>query len=334
MLFHFRGLGVICSLAALGLKPAGAAVTRKSGSASARKKAARAAASKWGPEDLGLGSAGDLPPLESSDASSSLISVPGEGVVEDEMVALQHPSEDRSPASPSWSPTLPSSGGATSVSALATAQAQSLIDARALEAQASKAATPAPAATVPERKPQVVDEYDVQPDADGEEDDDYRTTKMTETSTKEELERQDAGDVEHVQPKPAKRAPLLRKLKVAAAVEQSARVTVRDADAEAKAADAVEQAPGGDKMMGRCMAFASWVKGQGTTGPDLVRIWKGTCTPAVMSGTAPPNYNNMCNALGTAVSGFALKPWTPADICHAVLAVFRESGVGATPLAG
>lgn len=219
------------------------------------------------------------------------------------------------------------------MSALATAQSQGFMSGEVLD---SKVLEQAKAASVSnahaqQSQPKAVDEYDVQSD-DEDDDDDYRTTKVVETSTKEELERQAAGDVEHVQQTHVKRPPLLRKLKVAAAVEERAEVKVNDAGA--KAAAVVQAPPGNGKMMAQCMAFASWVKGQGTTGPDLVRIWKGTCMPAVMAGSAPPNFNNMCNALGAAVGKFAVKPWSPPEICQAVIHIFQESGVGSTPLAG
>merc|ERR1719313_2032442 len=69
----------------------GAAESRSaSGSAqNARAHASNSAASSWGPFDLGLGSAGDLPSPQAD--TSDMISVPGEGMVMDEMVALKRP---------------------------------------------------------------------------------------------------------------------------------------------------------------------------------------------------------------------------------------------------
>merc|ERR1719408_278974 len=207
------------------------------------------------------------------------------------------------------------------MAALATAQSMGSVSAASLAA-ASTGSTSA-ASTQATQKAKVVEEYDVSED---EEDNDYRTTKTEEMKTKEEVERQARGDVENVKPEQLQKPrSLVRKLKLTAAVQQQSRVAAKTAAVE-------EQAPGGDKMMAQCMTFAGWVKSQGSTGPDLVRIWKGTCMPAVMAGNAPPAYSNMCNALGTAVSKFAVKPWAPADLCNAVLQVFRESGVGSTPM--
>merc|ERR1719408_580961 len=207
------------------------------------------------------------------------------------------------------------------MAALATAQSMGSVSAASLAA-ASTGSTSA-ASTQATQKAKVVEEYDVSED---EEDNDYRTTKTEEMKTKEEVERQARGDVENVKPEQLQKPrSLVRKLKLTAAVQQQSRVAAKTAAVE-------EQAPGNDKMMAQCMTFAGWVKSQGSTGPDLVRIWKGTCMPGVLAGDAPPAYGNMCNALGTAVSKFAVRPFEPAELCQAVLAVFKESGVGATPL--
>jgi len=275
--------------------------------------------------DLGLGAEGDLPLPSANSDSSDMISVPGEGTVVDEMVALQQPPPVAQ--QPRRSQPLLSTRPKP-VMALAKVQSMAGASPESGFAPGSFADTPqtVPQPPVP-TKEKVVEEYDVDSD---DEDDDYRTTKMTETKTREELEREQRGDVEHVKPVEQKKPkPLIRRLKLAAEAQQTSKVSVKEEKTEV---DVAEQAPGDDKMMGQCMAFASWVKGQGSTGPDLVRIWKGTCMPSVMAGDAPPAYGNMCNALGTAVSKFAVKPWAPAEMCQAVLAVFRESGVGATPL--
>jgi hypothetical protein len=255
--------------------------------------------------NLGLGADGDLPlPGEGSSETNTMISVPGEGTIEDEMVALQHPTPPRP------------------LTLLSSSAPKPLEPLKPLVALVKKAQVSSGAAA---QKSKVLDEYDV--DSEDEEDDDYRTTKMEESKTKEEIIREQRGDVEHITPVERKPVPLIRQrqLKLATAAQQVSKVAVKEVAV-------AEQAPGNDKMMGQCMAFAGWVKSQGSTGPDLVRIWKGTCMPGVMSGDAPPQYGNMCNALGTAVSKFAVRPWEPADLCHAVLQVFKESGVGATPL--
>lgn len=302
-----------------------AAAVSKSASGSAQNARAHAkssAANSWGPFDLGLGSAGDLPSPQAD--TSDMIAVPGEGMVMDEMVALKRPdpwnqhSTQRSQVFLSAKPQKP-------LAALATAQSQGFFSGDSL-ASASVEAASVPAAPVPAaQKGKVMEEYDVSGDEG--EDDDYRTTKTEEMKTKEEVERQARGDVENVKPEQLQKPrPLVRKLKLAAAVQQQSQVVAKTA------ATVEEQQPGGGKMMAQCMTFAGWVKSQGSTGPDLVRIWKGTCMPGVLAGNAPPAYGNMCNALGTAVSKFAVRPFNPAELCQAVLAVFKESGVGATPL--
>jgi len=247
-----------------------------------------------------------------------MISVPGEDAIEDEMVALQRPTPVR-PQPQFLSPKQPI--------ALLNAQSQGLPAGATLDSYTGAVIAPMRSPTAPQVPAQtkVLEEYD-ETEEEGDNDDDYRTTKMVETKTAEELERQQRGDVEHVKPVEHKRPKIVvRKLKVALATQQVSKTA-------AKAVEVAEQAPGNDKMMGQCMAFAGWVKSQGSTGPDLVRIWKGTCMPAVMAGDAPPAYGNMCNALGTAVQKFAVRPWAPADMCQAVLQVFKESGVGGSPL--
>lgn len=314
MMLQLPGLSFICVFAVIRLVPA---TVRKNTAGSAKD----AAAAKWGPMDLGLGAAGDLPLPGEGASDSGMIDVPGEGQIPDEMVAVRKPTplalqQERPLLSKAAKPSL-----------LAKAQSQGLLVGASLDAgsdieppsQSTSSASAAPQA----RKVKVLEEYDVQ--NEDEDDDEYRTTPMQETKTAEQLDRVRSGDVEHVKPAEKKKAPLIKRLKLATASQQHSKVEVKEVEAE-------EQAPGNDKMMGQCMAFAGWVKSQGSTGPDLVRIWKGTCMPAVMAGNAPPAYSNMCNALGTAVSKFAVAPWAPADMCQAVLAVFRESGVGATPL--
>jgi len=280
--------------------------------------------------DMGLGDSGDLPKPEASNSESpSLISVPGEGAVVDEMVAINN-----APASPqkflnsnevaaqrSMQPMvlLNNGEGATfdagSAEPVAAAQSPTVVQ--------SPTAPQVPKATA-----KVVEEYDSGPDDEqvAQEDDQYRTTKMTEAQSREVVDRQQTGDVEQVVPTVHPQAKIsIRKLKLATAAQKVSKAVVKEAEV-------AEQAPGNDKMMGQCMAFANWVKSQGSTGPDLVRIWGGTCMPAVMAGDAGPAYGNMCTALKTAVSKFAVAPWAPADMRQAVLQVFKESGVGATPL--
>lgn len=249
-------------------------------------------------------------------------------MVVDEMVALQKPdpwaAQNTQRSQPFLSSSPPKPLQPMAALTLKQAQSRGLLSGASFDSGVDES-VPVAAASVPAaHKVKVVEEYDVSGDEQPE-DDDYRTTKTEESKTREEVDRQSRGDVENVKPV-VKPQPLVRKLRLTAAVQQQVKVVAK------VAAAAEEQAPGGDKMLAQCMTFAGWVKGQGSTGPDLVRIWKGTCMPAVLAGTAPPAYGNMCNALGTAVSKFAVRPWAPADLCQAVMAVFKESGVGATPL--
>jgi len=316
------GLPLLCLYASM---QTAAAFTKSTGGSS-KTTSSSATASHFGPMDLGLGADGDLPALgQNGESSSGTESILGEGVVGgDEMLDLRKapPMALRQVVRPQ-----PFLSKAAKPLALTKVQEKGLLVGASLDSGSSPIeSTPQQIPSVPAAPtPKVVEEYDVVDD-DNEDDDDYRTVKMDETKTREELDRVQRGDVEHVKPAEHKKKPMLIKRRSVTSQQQS-KAAVHEV-----AVEAAEQAPGSDKMMGQCMAFASWVKGQGSTGPDLVRIWKGTCMPAVMAGNAPPAYSNMCNALGTAVSKFAVRPWSPTELCQAVLAVFKESGVGATPL--
>lgn len=315
-------LPILCLVVAT---PSAFAVVTAKNTAGSRNAAG---AGKWGPLDLGLGSAGDLAPPSFDSESSDQITVPGEGVVEDEMAALQKPT----PARQTFLAAAPHTPVQSKTSlALLNAQSKGMLAGASFDAGEDEEPEVQPkvvqSATAPQvpKTTKVVEEYDVSADED-EQSDDYRTTQMKETATQEELARVQRGDVEHVKPAEHKKPKLVIRRQNLLTASQSV------AKAAVKQVAAVEQAPGHEKMLNQCMAFAGWVKSQGSTGPDLVRIWKGTCMPAVMSGKAPPAYGNMCNALGTAVQKFAVRPWGPAEMCQAVLQVFKESGVGASPL--
>jgi len=301
----------------------------------------------WSPMDLGLGIAGDLPTSwGNSDNSEAPVEVPGEGgqMIPDEMAALQQaPAVQPRPAAPRNSVALspskpPSAMPSEPLSALAAAQAKGLLVGAELDSSATDdtagfataAAAVAPSDTAA-KQPQYKDEYDVVPDSNDHQDHEAENAASSkEASTREDLDRLRRGDTEAVKHEHKRRPALVKRVKSMAAAQQQAKTS----KVAVKAVAVADQPAGGNKMMGQCMAFASWVKGQATTGPDLVRVWKGTCLPTVMAGGASPQYTNMCDGLGTAVGKFALSPWTPAEICQAVLQVFRESGVGSTPLAG
>merc|ERR1719378_886230 len=163
-------------------------------------------------------------------------------MVMDEMVALKRPdpwshrSRQRSQVFLSSNVAKPQKP----LAALATAQSRGLMSGASPDSAPAESAPVAGASVPPARKAKVLDEYDVSGD---EEDDDYRTTKTVEMKTKEEVERQARGDVENVKPEQLQKPrPLVRKLKLTAAVQQQSQVVAKTAAVE-------EQAPGGDKMM-------------------------------------------------------------------------------------
>lgn len=90
-----------------------------------------------------------------------------------------------------------------------------------------------------------------------------------------------------------------------------------------------------ERMRSQCINFASWVKNQGGDGNEVVRLFRGTCAPAVVAGVATNEYASMCDTMTGAVTKFAKDPnWSPVSVCQAVLRTFRESGVGSSPLEG
>lgn len=98
---------------------------------------------------------------------------------------------------------------------------------------------------------------------------------------------------------------------------------------------AERHASGAEGQEEKCLEFATWAKAQHLQGPELIGVWMSTCHPAVKAGAATTKYEQMCNAIGGAVSEFADVPdWTPEQACTALLRTFRESGVGSTPLSG
>lgn len=87
------------------------------------------------------------------------------------------------------------------------------------------------------------------------------------------------------------------------------------------------------QQMAQCLKFAAWAKAQQLKGEELVQTWKGTCLPAVQVGMANRKYAIMCEALGQAVQDFSSKPdWAPEAACKVVVKVFRESGIGMSPV--
>ena len=96
---------------------------------------------------------------------------------------------------------------------------------------------------------------------------------------------------------------------------------------------AAHMQPGNDRMMEQCMSFANYMKAQQVDGTEFVRMWGGTCDPAIQAGVASPQFIQMCSALKGAVSGFiTLRSWPPDRVCQEVVRVMVEAGVGMSPL--
>jgi hypothetical protein len=75
----------------------------------------------------------------------------------------------------------------------------------------------------------------------------------------------------------------------------------------------------------QCVKFARNIKGNGVTGLELVRTWKSTCEPSVLSGAATERYKLMCNSLGGVVEPFSVMPdYNVFALCDAVLTVFHS----------
>lgn len=184
------------------------------------------------------------------------------------------------------------------------------------------------------RKQVYVEEYDELPDPVAAKVGQSRSSVVTaglESTSKEDLQRVQAGDVEINRPvTQSRKRPrrLLHRPRPLAVLHQHAQQKT-----SASLHSLSQQPPGNAKMQAQCVAYASFLKGQNVVGPDLVKAWSGTCMPAVHEGKANPKYSTMCSALVGAVEPFALdSAWSPEKVCEAVVRVFKESGLGATPL--
>jgi len=91
-----------------------------------------------------------------------------------------------------------------------------------------------------------------------------------------------------------------------------------------------DQKPGPEKMKAQCMAFANYLKAQDVQGPELIRMWKGSCDPIVAKGHGGPSFTTFCSALGGALEPFVLKQnWPAGEVCDAVIKLFNDAGIGA-----
>lgn len=143
-----------------------------------------------------------------------------------------------------------------------------------------------------------------------------------EKPTAEDKRREQIGDFDKViQPKPIGPMPVKTMSHIqqsqTTATEGSRSVTVK------------KQKPGPEKMKAQCMSFANYLKAQDVQGPELIRMWKGSCDPIVASGNAGPSFSTMCSALGGALEPYVLKQnWPPDKVCDEVLKLFNEAGIG------
>lgn len=195
----------------------------------------------------------------------------------------------------------------------------------------------------PDPRKQTVAEFDMASDAPPKFNPHHQVTVDPEEETLEERRRKKRGDVEKVQPvhlaarkkKSSKRRrghpfrgqARFRRHRGHPHLAQKA-VVVEDA-----AHRAAHMQPGHERMMQQCMSFANYMKTQGADGTEFVRMWGGTCDPAIQAGGASPQYVQMCSALKGAVSGFiTVRNWPPGEVCQAIVRVMTEAGVGMSPL--
>lgn len=302
---------VVAAASASAAGASGAAVAAASATKSAGGLARGASASGWWP----LGAGGAQPadpesPLWSSAVASAvqlpeaaLVDVPGEGSIQDEALPLL-----RAPVllrRASTDAALVGAGGT-----------------RRVRIWRPRLRTPA-WGMMPPQQSQAVREYDEaapEPQAMWVRGQSALQPVPDERGTKEDLDRQRAGDFGVVRPAVHVPRPPPRALVASEPV--------------ALAAQAPSMKPR-ERMEAQCMKFAHWVKDQGVQGSELVRLWKGTCEKPVSEGAATAAYAEMCNALGGSVAEFADKPdWTPKAACAAVLRTFVEAGIGGSPLKG
>lgn len=75
----------------------------------------------------------------------------------------------------------------------------------------------------------------------------------------------------------------------------------------------------------QCLRFTRHMKSKGVTGTELIKVWRGTCTPAITENRASERYKLMCNSLGGALTPFAAQiDYNVDDLCDAVLAIFHD----------
>lgn len=166
----------------------------------------------------------------------------------------------------------------------------------------------------------VVTEYDLVDDGPGNAGVHVSSGRVVdgEQQTAEDLERIRLGEVDHV---------MLRKPQATVVTHPQQSVVQSEVKVE-KHTEAKDK--GGQKQMkSQCMAFAEYLRAQDVFGPELVRMWQGTCVPALKAGEANPAYTKMCDAIPGALDKYVGKKKWPTDkVCDAVLRIFNEAGVG------
>lgn len=74
----------------------------------------------------------------------------------------------------------------------------------------------------------------------------------------------------------------------------------------------------------QCLHFAEQLKAKEVSGTEMVRVWKNTCQPAVLSGVASQRYKLMCDSLEGTVKPFSVGlDYDSERLCEAVLTVFH-----------
>lgn len=190
-------------------------------------------------------------------------------------------------------------------------------------------------------KKKIVEEFDDQA-AEGDETpedlhNDEGDVRQGEAVTLDDQRRLMKGDVDHVRPQAHHHAPVSprlaqRRLLFAAGsrrVQPATPTTALVSQKQQVTTEAKVAASPQERMKSQCLAYAGYLSGQDIQGPELIRVWKGTCDPAVRSGDADQAYTVMCNVLGSAIEDFAVHPtWSGDKVCDAVLRVFNEAQIG------
>lgn len=145
-----------------------------------------------------------------------------------------------------------------------------------------------------------------------------------EAKTAEDMDREKRGDFDKV-------LPPVMPARISSHIQQSLARTRSVSTQDSKSAGSVmKDKPGPKKMMAQCMAFANYLKTQDVAGPELIRMWKGSCDPIVASGDGDASFTTMCDAMGGALEPYVMKGagWPPDKVCKDVLKVFNEAGIG------